>query len=118
MQGILLVEDEEDIRTLLETALRSAGYHVDSVRTETAAQIFVKSQPYDLVLTDWKLGGEGNGIRVADAAVHRGAKTLVVTGFPLTIPEADRARHEVLAKPFRLAVLMEAVERLIGPAQA
>jgi CheY-like chemotaxis protein len=114
MKRILVVEDEEDVRTLVELVLRGVAYQVDSVRTAAAAREYIRTHAYDLVLTDFKLGSEGNGVTVADAAAEIGAKVVIVTGYAPSIPMEDRARHEILAKPVRPAELIKAVERQIG----
>jgi DNA-binding NtrC family response regulator len=116
MKRILLVEDEDDVRVLIEVVLRSAGYNVESVRTAAAAREYIRSRSYDLLLTDWRLGSLGSGTTVADAAAAKGAKTIIISGYAPTIPESDRARHVVLAKPVRPVQLVEAVAREIGPA--
>ena len=119
MKRILLVEDEEDIRTLLALMLQSAGYEVDTARSITGAQEFIRWRTYDLVMTDWRLDSSGvTGSAVADAAVAKGAKAIIVSGFAAAIPEQERERHQIVAKPIRAAELIDAVERQIGPAGA
>ena len=120
MKRILLVEDEEDVRALLRLVLRDAGYEVDTARSSIGAREFIRLRTYDLVLTDWRLGGGSgvNGVAIADSAVEKGIKAIIVTGFAPNIPEQDRARHHVLTKPVRPADLVRAVERQIGPGLA
>lgn len=116
MKRLLVVEDEDAIREIFEMVLRSEGYEVHGKRTAAAALECLRVRRYDLVLTDFKLGREGNGVAVADAAVASGSKAIIVTGFSSEIPNEDRARHQVLDKPVRLRKVVEVVERQIGPA--
>ena len=80
MKRLLVVEDEDAIREVFEMALRAAGYEVHGKRTAAAALECTKLRRFDLVLTDFKLGREGNGVAVADAAAARGAKAIIVNG--------------------------------------
>ncbi|HUK60943.1 MAG TPA: response regulator [Stellaceae bacterium] len=112
-QRILLVEDDWDVRLLLEHVLRDAGYEVDSTDTVVVARRHLAAQDYTLVLADGVLT-DGSGITVADDAVARGIKTLVITGYMLRLDKDALARHEFLMKPVRPQELLSAVERRIA----
>ena len=57
---VLVVDDEPDIRELLELTLAKMGLGVDSVGSIAEAKERLKSERYDLCLTDMRLGdGEG-----------------------------------------------------------
>jgi len=114
-QRILLVEDDWDVRLLLEHVLRDAGYDVDSVDTVAVARMQLAAQDYTLVLADGILA-DGSGIAIADDAVARGIKTLVITGYVLRLDQKALARHEFLMKPVRPQELLSAVERRIAAA--
>jgi DNA-binding NtrC family response regulator len=99
--------------------LDEAGYEVESVRFASAAARMMQQRSYALVLTDWKLGTAGErGVAVADMAVSKGMRAIILSAAAADIPEHERARHEVLQKPVRAAELIRAVERHIGPATA
>jgi two-component system response regulator PilR (NtrC family) len=115
MKRILIVEDDQDVRFLLEHVLLAAGYAVESVETAADACAKLYGRPYDLVLSDGKLG-DGVGFDVADVGVARGAKALIVTGYALTFSHEDIERHPFLIKPVRAPELVGAVTRMIGPA--
>lgn len=110
---ILLVEDEHQVRVLMQHVLLSAGYMVDVAETVAAALALLDSRRYDLVLTDDRLP-DGRGIQVADAAHENGMDAVVVTGYALQSARRDRARYEHLLKPLRPSELIEAVERHLG----
>ena len=112
---ILLVEDDHDVRLLLEHMLFDAGHAVDSAVSVAAARACLAKSKYDLVLTDGKLG-DGSGIAVADDATGRGMKVLVISGYMLQLPKAELDRHEFLMKPVRSGELLAAIERSIGTA--
>ncbi len=54
---ILLVEDEEAIREMLEMILRQAGFHVDVAASAEQAQTLLANVLPDLILLDWMLPG-------------------------------------------------------------
>jgi DNA-binding response OmpR family regulator len=93
-RAILIIEDDDDIRVLFRMILEAAGYAVDTVRTQTAAQTYLLMRVYDLILTDWKLGSGGDGLKIADAAHKNGIVAIIVTGkhlsFPITTERATR----------------------------
>ncbi len=60
-QQILIVDDEPDIRELLEITLARMGIHSHSASNLREAQQLLQQQPFDLCLTDMKLP-DGNGI--------------------------------------------------------
>lgn len=110
MTRILLVEDDPDVRPILELILRGDGYHVDAATSIAAAKIFLDTQPYDLVITDGRLP-DGHGIEIADKAAAMGVRRIVLTGYLFQSSPTDLHRHDHLMKPIRPAALLEAVRR-------
>ena len=112
---ILLVEDDSDVRVLMEHVLIADGYQVDPVETVGAARTLLGRVRYDLVLADAVLP-DGNGIEVVDDAEARGVAVIVVTAYAFRLSKRDFARCELLLKPVRPAELLAAVERTVGKA--
>jgi DNA-binding response OmpR family regulator len=110
---ILLVEDDVDVRGMLDTALMGEGYAVDPAETAAQARSRLDASRYDLVVADWRLP-DGNGLDIADLAADRGMKTILMSGYLFQIPAEKTARHELLMKPMRPSELVQAVKRLIG----
>lgn len=52
---ILVVEDEEPIRALLELTLSEAGYDVTTVHEAREALQRLAAHPYDVILSDYKM---------------------------------------------------------------
>jgi len=64
---ILIVEDEEDIASLVQTSLREHGYRVSAATTSEQAIVFLKSDPScDVILLDYFLPGR-DGSAVLEA---------------------------------------------------
>ena len=60
---VLVVDDEPDIRELLELTLAKMGLGVDAVGSIAEAKERLKSERYDLCLTDMRLG-DGDGLEL------------------------------------------------------
>lgn len=112
MARILLVEDDDNVRLLLEHVLLHEGYVVETAGTFARGEQLLRDRHYDLVLADAKLP-DGNGLVIADAATRSGIKALVITGYAFTLSVAARERYEVLLKPVRPAELIAAIERAL-----
>jgi len=105
---ILLVEDDGDVGPLLEHVLIQGGYRVSAAQTATQAHRLMLQDSFDLVLADGRLP-DGSGIAVADAAVERGIKVLILSGYIFQFPAADLQRHDYLMKPVRPEELLDRV---------
>lgn len=112
---ILLVEDDHDVRVLMEHVLMGDGYQVDPISTVAAARTLLGQSCYDLVLIDGVLP-DGSGIEVAEHAEQKGVPAIIATAYAFRFPQRQLARYEVLLKPVRPAELLEAVARAIGEA--
>jgi DNA-binding NtrC family response regulator len=112
MPRILLVEDDANVRTLIEHVLLHEGYEVDTTGTASGGTELVRCRSYDLVVADGKLP-DGTGMEVADAATERGMRAIIITGYAFTLPIEDRDRYEVMLKPLRPGELISAIERVL-----
>ena len=110
MARILLVEDDDDVRLLLEHVLTREGYVVTAMETSAQARGVLERERdrYDLVLADGKLN-DGTGMDVGDRAEALGVPVLIVTGYGLTLDPAKLRRFDYLLKPVRPAELLEAI---------
>src|SRR5690348_11583359 len=112
MARILLVEDETDVRLVIEHVLIDAGHEIDTTGTMSGGLELLRCRTYDLVIADARLP-DGTGIDVADRASERGIKSLVMTGYAFSLAATASAGHEVLLKPLRPREITEAVERAL-----
>ena len=110
MACILLVEDDANVRLLLEHVLCGEGHDVDPVATVQQALSRLQQRGYDLVVADGKLP-DGTGMTVGDAASAEGIRTLIITGFALQLPRDELSRFDYLLKPVRPAELLRAIDR-------
>jgi two-component system response regulator HydG len=113
MTRILLVEDDPDVRMMMEHVLIDAGCTVDSTGTMQGGYQLLGYRSYDLVIADGKLP-DGTGLDVADKAGEKGTRALVITGYAFTLPGNSTSQYEILLKPLKPRELIEAVERALG----
>jgi DNA-binding response OmpR family regulator len=111
IRRILIVEDEPLVAFDNEHLLNEAGYEVvGTVDTLADATRLIQEEEIDLILSDIKLSGEGDGMDVARAAAARNVPLLFVTGnCPV---EAQSLGMGCLAKPYSEKTLKAALEAL------
>ncbi len=120
--SILIVEDEEGIRELVEEGLRARGAAVESVRTGEEAWGKISARSYDIVVCDFNLGGV-SGLELFDRVRNRpGAnhpKFLFITGEIVDssqIAALEAKGSFALQKPFQMAELISTIEKFIASA--
>jgi CheY-like chemotaxis protein len=103
---------------MVEMMLRPVGHHVILAASgEEALGVLEQAGPFDLVITDVSMGSGMTGWDLAARIRERWPELPVVlaSGWGAQInPEEARSRGvaRVLAKPFRMAELRDAVDRL------
>jgi DNA-binding NtrC family response regulator len=110
---ILLVEDDPDVRPLMEHIILDRGYQVTTAESVTIATALLSAQPFDLVICDVNLP-DGSGLTVADQAIEAGIKTLVVTGHGLSLKPGSLRPYDYLLKPVRGAELLANIQRCLA----
>ena len=114
---VLLVEDEDGVRTLVADALTDIGCRVILAEDGPGGLAVVQSHhPLDLLVTDVGLPGL-NGRQLADAArgLRPGLPVLLITGYAGTALEGMDLPPgmEVLVKPFKLDELTARVSTML-----
>ena len=112
MPRILLIEDEANVRMVMEHALFDGGYEVDTAATVSVGYELLLGTGYDLVVADARMP-DGSGIDLADKAREKGIPALIITGYAFNLPRDDLDRFEFLLKPVRPSELLQAVERVL-----
>lgn len=119
--SILIVEDEEGIRELVEEGLKARGAAVDSVRTGEEAWGRISARSYDVVVCDFNLGGV-SGLELFDRVRSRpGAnhpRFLFITGEIVDssqIAALEAKGSFALQKPFQMTELISTIEKFVAP---
>jgi CheY-like chemotaxis protein len=116
-KAILLVEDNDLVRTFAEGVLTDIGYEVTSVGSadEALARLADPEAKVDLLLSDIVMPGM-SGIELARRvhASHPGLPVLLASGFSDDLTKGAASEFRVVAKPYGPAVLAEAVAAALG----
>jgi len=112
---VLIAEDDDPLRDMLETILRLEGHHVTTVSSATDILQKVKDD-FDVILTDVRMPGV-SGLDVVATLRNSGHQIpiIVMTAFP---DDGTRLRAEALgtvliAKPFSLNAICMTIAGLI-----
>jgi two-component system, NtrC family, response regulator PilR len=111
---VLVVDDEADLRELLEMALIKMGLDVDSAESLITARALLSAKEYALVLTDMRLP-DGLGIELVRelASSHKGTPVAVITAFGSAdnaVAALKAGAFDYLSKPVGLDELRTMVQ--------
>jgi CheY-like chemotaxis protein len=121
MFRILLAEDDDAVRTMLQTMLERDGFEVVAVANVPDALSHIATEHFDVLLSDMHMPRAGDGFTVVSAMrhTHPRAITLVLSGFPALEEALSAIRlqvDQVLTKPIEIGSLRQIIhERLTNP---
>jgi PAS domain S-box-containing protein len=119
-RAVLVLDDEESIRMLLEEGLSAHGLYVDTATSPSDALRFIKSRPYDVLLCDLNLSATGfaTGGREAAQAILAAAgpdkpEVVFMTG-DLVESESKPGEPRRLQKPFRVSDVLNVLREVLA----
>ena len=119
MADVLLVEDEAEIRELIEDAFEDRGLRVRSADSDRAAYAILdrEARSFDVLVTDVDLGVGTTGFDVARRArqLHPAIHVIYITGLTAQLPRFGVPGGEMFPKPFNPAELADRVTRALAP---
>ena len=119
MRRVLVVDDEENLRHMLQTLLKREGYEPVGVPSVDSALRELGNLPYDIIITDLRMPGR-SGMELVDEGRRRNldATVVVMTAFgsrDVAIEAMKRGAYDYLSKPFEadelILLLRKAEER-------
>lgn len=112
---LLIVDDDEWIRDVLETLLIQYNYHVCAVENAEDAILLLRSEPFDLVLTDMLMVGmDGLALTRYIAQTYVFLPTVLITGCSgmEQMREAlNEGASDFITKPFDINAIPLIIER-------
>jgi DNA-binding NtrC family response regulator len=119
MPVVLLVEDDEALRVIAESAVQEAGYEARTASGPEQALALLAEHPVDIMFVDIALAGDNEaGLKLATAAVEvkPGLPVLYTTGQGVT--DGMRAlfvqNSGFLAKPYTVSHVRTALANILG----
>jgi two-component system response regulator HydG len=114
---VLVIDDEEALRASVAKILSRLGHGVDTAATATEGLALLSKQPYELVLTDFRLPDlDGLEVIARARALRPEAEIVLFTGFgsiPLAVQAIKRGAYDFVTKPFKRADLERVVARAL-----
>jgi DNA-binding NtrC family response regulator len=115
MQKLLIVEDDQSVRTTMVTCLELEGYAVEAVSSTREALARLEQQSYPIVISDIYLD-ERTGLDVMRTARRTNPDCLVIlmTGrgsMETVMAATEGGAFEYLAKPFEMAQMVDTIRR-------
>lgn len=115
MQKLLIVEDDNSVRTTMVTCLELEGYAVEAVASTHEAIDRLEKQSYPIVISDIYLD-ERTGIDVLRTARRQNPSCAVIlmTGrgsMETVMAATEGGAFEYLAKPFEMAHMIDTIKR-------
>jgi PAS domain S-box-containing protein len=115
--SILLVEDDDEVATLVSEMLRELGYSVTrAASSEAALGALADGRIVDLVFSDIMMPGPMNGFELAKEIRRRRPRQriLLTSGYPDAASRSDdNADFVILLKPYEIQDLKVSLERAI-----
>jgi DNA-binding NtrC family response regulator len=113
---VLVVEDDEMIRSLFEDTLVGLGYQVTTASTGARALDLIHGQLFDTVLCDIRMP-EMDGLEILRQIKRHdpSVEVIMVTGYPAVQTAVEALKlgaYDYLAKPVRLEELQHVMARL------
>jgi two-component system, NtrC family, nitrogen regulation response regulator GlnG len=114
---ILIADDEESLRWVLEKGFRQVGYEVTTVADGEAAIQAFEAEPFDLVFLDIRMPRlDGLAVLERLRAIRSDACVVVITAhgtMDTAITAMQRGAYDYLAKPFDLDEVLLLAERAL-----
>lgn len=124
--SVLVVDDEEDIRILLQLWLQEMGHQSDQAVSAKGAVPLVRQKAFDLVVTD-VLMPEGDGLELIEAlkTALPSARVIAMSGGGRYIEGENCLKiargwgaHATLMKPFTRETFAQAMAQAFAPPPA
>ena len=120
MAKLLIVEDDESVRTLAARALERAGHTIDIAADGAQGLSLIQAENggYDLVVSDIRMPEmDGIEMAIAAAALFPAIKIVLMTGYADQRERAEELNGiiiDVVQKPFTLADIRSRVDQALA----
>ncbi len=119
MPKVLVVEDDDAVRMMLQEGLQRDGFEVVAASNVRDALLLISTQSFDVLLSDLHMPLAGDGFTLVSAMrhTHPNALTVVLSGYP-ALEEAMSSilaqADEIFTKPIRIRELKELIRKKLS----
>jgi PAS domain S-box-containing protein len=123
-RSVLVVDDEESIREIVQEGLAARGVKVDCAANSEEALLLLPAHPYEFVLCDFNLPGlHGQQLfeRMRSTMSDSSPRFVFMTGDlvePATVAAIREQGAQILQKPFHVSALAALLVELLQPPTA
>ncbi len=115
---ILVVDDEDALRTVLSSELAGEGYEVETAADGDEAMEVIRAKTFDLILLDIKMP-KVDGFEVLKflKSKYPNIKVIMLTGFAdlkNAIESKKLGAEDFVSKPYDLVDLLTTIERVVS----
>ena len=121
MKKILIVDDQSEIRELLDITLKSENYDIFQAESGQKAIEIAKREKMDLIIMDIAIPGGIEGIETTQILKNdpetKNCKIIMLTGRGIETnrkKSLDAGADDFFAKPFSPLALIKKVEEVLG----
>jgi PAS domain S-box-containing protein len=116
-ETVLVVEDNDDVRTVTVSLLEQLGYRTVAVESAPAAFAALAARQPDLIFTDVVLPGEIDGLALARTVKERYPRipTVLTTGYAKVFD--SEPEFPVLRKPYQISALGRVIREAMESAK-
>ncbi|MCX7760844.1 MAG: sigma-54 dependent transcriptional regulator [Hydrogenothermaceae bacterium] len=116
MLNILVIDDEENITSLLKDILTDEGYSVDTARSITQAKDLVRKNIYDAVFLDvWLSDGDGLTFLPEIKTLSPLTQVVMISGhgnIPMAVKAIKEGAFDFLEKPLSTEAIIAVLEKI------
>ena len=122
-KDILIIDDEADIRTLIQGILEDEGYSVRQAANDTQAYGEINSNPPQLIILDiWLQNSADDGIEILKKVKkdYEHIPVLMISGhgtIETAVSAIKEGAYDFIEKPFKSDRLLLMIERALETAQ-
>lgn len=118
---ILVVDDELSVREFFEILLKKEGYEVVSAKDGRDGLQYLRSEDFDLVITDLNMA-DGDGMTLLKEAkrFQSGVPVIMVTAFATTDSAVEAMKEgafDYVSKPFKIDEIKMTIEKALSQRQ-
>ena len=114
---VLVVEDNGDIRALLDDIFASDGYRFVAVEDGASMRRVLGKGDVDAVVIDMRLR-DGTGLELGREAARSGCAVVMTTGHPQYVVDIVESGFQYVLKPYRIDAVIKAVEAALSEVRA